>query len=387
MPTFLRETQTVSNRAARPVVRLALASVLLGLLIAGAGHAQDFGDAPDGAPTGYPAGFAQSGRFPTLLSSNGARALSGQGARLGTDISMEPDALPGGDADDGLTDLVIQLVSIPPPARMGLVVYLPPGSTGGTWYVNALIDMNMDGTWGGTTETGLQEWAVQNQPLTLAPGTSVPLVTPFFLFGNGNRLPSRAWMRLAVTPVPVPSGWSGAGEFAAGEIEDHLIELPADIRTGEAKPIPVIACPPGQFFFRGRQQLDFQCSVTNIGGPLVPPAVFAWTLTRLAGGVTIFERPGACAGAARVGGAVPPPALPAAINLTACRGQPLPSRWAATVTADDPPSVLTSRGIVIGHGDSLVPLHFDEAPPGTEPPPQQQPPRQQQRRQEKPRAN
>ena len=345
----------------------------------------DYGDAPDGTPTGYPAGFAQTGAFPTTLGNDGARALAATGAHLGVGESLEdgaadpadPDGVPnltGTDADDGVTGLVIQLVSIPPPAALGLNVSVPAGGVSGTYFLNVLIDLNMDGAWGGVIQPGVTEWPVQNFPVTVAAGGSVPVTTPFFLFGAGNRLPDPAWMRIAVTSTPVPANWTGTGEFASGEIEDHLVTLP-EIANGKRSAIPVIECPPGNFYFRGAAFLNFECRVTNVG----PAGAINWALNRLNGGVTISTRPPlapqgpgiALAGAIPAGGGG---VLPFRANNIA----PLPSDWAATAAGVDPPSRLNDKGVIVGFGNSVIPLRFEDG--GMEPPPPPPPPKEQQQK-------
>ncbi len=199
--------------------------------------AGDYGDAPDGGPTGYHALFAQTGQFPTQFSSDGARTLNVDEAYLGSSASAEegasdptdPDGLPNltnTDSDDGLTDFFITLTSIPPPTTLSVDVSAPEGSPGGTFYLNAIIDLNMDGEWGGQGVNGELEWVVQNQPVQVTPGSTTPFTSPPFGFGNGNLLPDGAFMRIALTKEMVPANWDGTGEFSSGEIEDHFIQLP-----------------------------------------------------------------------------------------------------------------------------------------------------------------
>src|SRR5688500_4750631 len=87
----------------------------------------DYGDAPDGGPTGYPAPFAQTGSFPTLFGSGGAHAVDTSRATLGLTASAEVDAAdpadPDGapnlvntDGDNGIVDFALVLNQIPPPA-------------------------------------------------------------------------------------------------------------------------------------------------------------------------------------------------------------------------------------------------------------------------------
>lgn len=356
--------------------RLLCVASLFAIALDGSAAAQqvaDYGDAPDGGPTGYPAGFAQTGNFPTTEVNDGARALSASGARLGASASVEagavdpadPDGAPNlvnTDLDDGITSLVVQLVSIPPPAALGLSVSVPTGGTGGTYFVNVLIDLNMDGDWGDIIQPGVTEWPVQNLPVTVAAGGSVAVTTPFFLFGAGNRLPDPAWMRIAVTSTPAPPGWTGTGAFALGEVEDHLVRLPRI--AGKRLPAPGISCPPGLFLFPdGVNQIPFSCTLTNPGAA----GNVRYSLTREAGSVTVQSVPPPApplGPAARIAnivamGAGGPPIV---LNFLANRGD-LPSDWTARAKGVDPPSVVDAQGVIIGFGDSVASVSFDAAPP------------------------
>ncbi len=104
----------------------------------GAGKAPeaDYGDAPDGGATNYAAPFAQAGSFPSLFASDGARVLDVEQAYLGGPGSAEKDAddandpdgapnLTNADSDDGLVDMFITLVSIPPPTTITVNVSAP----------------------------------------------------------------------------------------------------------------------------------------------------------------------------------------------------------------------------------------------------------------------
>ena len=109
----------------------------------------DYGDAPDDGPTGYPAPFAQTGKFPSLFTSGGAHVLDISAASLGPGITEEADAaVVNLDIDDSLTNFYTTLTSIPPPTTMSVNV---TGTETGDYFFNALIDLNMDGRWGGAT--------------------------------------------------------------------------------------------------------------------------------------------------------------------------------------------------------------------------------------------
>jgi hypothetical protein len=328
---------------------------------AGAGKAPeaDYGDAPDGGGTNYVAPFAQAGSFPSLFASDGARALDVEQAYLGGPGSAEKDAddandpdgapnLTNADSDDGLVDMFITLVSIPPPTTITVNVSASESSSGGTFYLNAVIDLNMDGEWGGQGASGEQEWVVQNQPVQVMPGDTTPVTSPPFAFSNGLILPDGAYMRVALTKEMVPANWDGTGEFSAGEIEDHFIQLP---RKND-KPIPALTVNCGGPYQPGEQ---VTCIVTNSGGA----GTFTYSLSHIGAGTVNVPLP-TCTSvpAAGPGGPVPigegpppPPAgggiNPVTITCNSTAGE-APDTWRLTVKAIDPPAVLVPGGIQLG---------------------------------------
>lgn len=317
----------------------------------------DYGDAPDGEPTGYPTQFSQTGQFPTLYASGGAYTTDLSVATLGPTASAENDAndpsdpdgtpnLVNSDSDNGLVGLGIELTQIPPPAELTVDVR---GGTGGDLYLNVLIDLDMDGNWGGTAAGGEPEWVVQNYDVSVGAGETQTVAPPPFAFANGNRVPDGAWMRVALTSEPVMSDdWTGTGTFTAGEIEDHVITFPE--QNGKRLPVLVPDCSPSPKYFNGGAPIDFNCDVVN----LIPSAGnFTWTMTQLSGGVTV---------APVAGGPTPIAAGPGASvqvgQFTATRGLPLPSSWRFRVTAIDPPSVVHPGGVVVGFPDSEIDITF-----------------------------
>lgn len=328
----------------------------------------DYGDAPDGGPTQYPSIFAQVGQFPTLSASNGANTQDLNGARLGPDVSAENDANDPADSDgqpnlnpvntdsdDGPLRMVLQIVSIPPPAFVDLQLTVPAGGRSGQYWLNMLIDMNMDGEWGGTAAPGNPEWVVQNVPITLTAGQSIVYRTDYFAYGNGNRLPDPAWMRVTLTAEPAPGpNWTGEGTFSAGEVEDHLLRMPENI-NGDPKTVVHMDCnPPIKLFPAGVNALPFRCTLTNL--TRVPGPVNYW-LDRQTGGVTITG-PGGGAAGANVRGVVNLPAAGMVLNFTAFRGA-MRSTWSYGASAVDPMSYTDDKGIIIGYGDSTGTVTFE----------------------------
>jgi hypothetical protein len=311
----------------------------------------DFGDAPDGGATGYPGIFTQTGSFPSLLASDGARVQSTADATLGPTASMEADALVvNADADDGVSELIILTVSIPPPAKLSVTVNGQPGGSGGTFYVNVLIDLNLDGEWAGATVNGQPEWVVQNFATTVTPGESNVVPLPEFAFSNGNALPAGAWMRVALTKEQVTgTNWDGSGEFSSGEIEDHVISLP--VVGGKTPAMPVIEnCQPNPALFPpGGVMTMFTCDIYS---PQPGFATVAFNCTPDT--ITVID----------FGNIGPPyPVGPAAVtlNFIAFKGTSPPPRVTCNVVASsqDPPSIVTQTGVTIGFADSVTTVDFD----------------------------
>lgn len=350
--------------------------MLAGLMLAGcaagaagpAGPPGDFGDAPEGSATGYPVLFAQTGQFPTLAASGGAHTQSVNGGRLGADASAESDANdpadPDGvanlapsntDSDDGPLGLVIQMVSIPPPAFLDLSLTVPAGGQSGTYWLNVLIDLDMDGNWGGTVPPGNPEWVVKNIPVALTAGQALAYRTPYFAYGAGNRVPDPAWMRVALTSEAVTdTDWTGTGTFAAGEIEDHLLRFP-DV-NGKPEPVVNMDCgAPVKRFPAGAAQLRFRCVITNVRN--VAGTVDYW-FTRRSGGVDLslvapVPVPGVPQGP---GAAIAESATLVGndrliLNMVANRGA-MRSQWRYDASANDPLSSTDSKGILVGYTDS-----------------------------------
>lgn len=341
-----------------------IAAMLVGCSGAGGSRGEDsappgdYGDAPDGESTDYPTGFAQTGSFPTLFSSDGARTLNVEEAYLGDSASAELDAndpddpdgvqnLSNTDSDDGLVDFFITLTSIPPPTTLSVEVNAPEDSEGGTFYLNAVIDLNMDGEWGGQGANGELEWVVQNEAVEVTPGGTTPFTSPPFGFSNGLILPDGAFMRLALTKEMVPDNWDGTGEFSAGEIEDHYIKLP--LKEGKRLPVLTVDCggpyEPGAIV---------TCDVTNSGGA----GTFTYELFHIGSGTVNVPLPTCTTpGGEPPGGPVkindgPPPGAgpdlnPVKITCSSTAGE-APDTWKLVARVQDPPAVVQNGGIQAG---------------------------------------
>lgn len=357
--------------------------------------AADFGDAPDSAPTGYPAGLEQTGSFPTLAGSGGAQVTATGQATLGPTASDEadandpadPDGMPNlspsnTDSDDGIVDFVVALTSIPPQAGMTVNVQGQPGGTGGTYWINVLIDMNMNGKWDSApVSTGVTEWAVRNFPVVVAPGADLDVKLPPFFYGYGNRLPDGAWMRIVLSDKMIADpDWAGGGTFAAGEVEDHVIDLP-ELGEPPKSFIPAMICPRKVYFPKGAAigtVVPFSCDIYNLGRD---PGTAGYNLTQVTPNVTVAPvnlPPASCAPPGPVVlNCQPTPAIaPAPLGLVAApvtphftasfnatkTGNPLPSRWTYRAWAIDPDAVVTKTGVTIGYGDSTGDVDFLEEP-------------------------
>jgi len=338
----------------------------------------DFGDAPDAGPTGYPGLFAQTGQFPTMQASDGPFARDVDQASLGSTGSIEndaddpadPDGVPNlgpvnTDSDDGIGSMVIFLVSIPPPAVMTVNVTGDPNGTGGQYWINVAIDLNMDGDWEDVLAPGLIEWVVRNFPVVVTPGVTLPVRLPPFLFGNGNRLPDGAWMRILLSNERLtgPAWTGGGGGFAAGEVEDHVINLP---RVAGKSCAIQMACPNTVWFPRGSPigaQVNFGCAINNLGADQCRAR---YSMTQVTPGAAVVETP-------------PPPCMPNGplrlrcgptrlipaplpLNFTATKVGALPSQWTYRAWAFDPPSVVTPEGVILGFGDSVGDVLFNDLP-------------------------
>lgn len=330
----------------------------------------DYGDAPDGAPTGYAEPFAQTGQFPTREASGGPAASDVSVMVLGSAASAEdgpedpedPDGRPNlapvdTDSDDGSEEFTLQLVSAPPTAQAGFAVSAHPESEGGKFYLNVLLDLNGDGRWGGGADGDLPEWVVQNLAVTVTPGTTAFVRPPLFRYGGPRGVPEASWMRAALTREPIAGAiWEGGGQFEAGEIEDYLMRLPRP--GGQCSAIPLLECPK-RVGLQGADTATFSCTLTNLRGCAGP---VNYSLTRHDGGVKIRPEEGAysdflAGGPATLGAAPDAPDNAVLLTFTAQRGA-LPSRWGYRAWVEGNPGKPAPEPGAIGFGDSTGEIEF-----------------------------
>ncbi len=208
------------------------------------GAKYEFGDAPDGTDAGY--GNKATGRFPSLLTRNGARHKDPTREWLGYPASgVENAPVPSAEPNSRQVDLDdrdegLRIVSqwFPEPciethlhagvnvARRSDPTHPYDGSERHLLYLNVLADWNRDGVWSDASPScGAMEWCVRNFAIDVSrwPGgtTSQEIETPKFKVGSPAGF---VWMRVTLTygqKVTGPKGWDGTGEFESGETEDY----------------------------------------------------------------------------------------------------------------------------------------------------------------------
>jgi hypothetical protein len=148
-----------------------------------------------------------------------------------SDLQYGQDECPG-DGDAGLVFPQSFVACSTGVAAFNVTVDLPPGPDY-LFYINVLVDWNMDGDWNDTfmcpDRPGcVQEWADKNEIALSAGGCGIVVSQPFL---TGPYV-GAAWMRITVTARPVPDDfpWNGsagtAGSvFDGGETEDYLITI------------------------------------------------------------------------------------------------------------------------------------------------------------------
>lgn len=225
----------------------------------------DLGDAPDstnhfgvgmsaypGVPANFPTVYDPATGLP-----RGPRHLAPKAdSWLGASISGEADAdlLPDADGvrniippannpnndwfDDGVFPVNPNDIVLPQCQRTDFN-YIVSGAAGVMSHparVNVWIDFDRDGDWNDTltcvTPAGVAvsvpEWVVQNQVVTVMPGSQVYTTPLFASFHLGGHAPT--WMRITLAGQPAPVSAAGvadgrgpAGGYQIGETEDYYL--------------------------------------------------------------------------------------------------------------------------------------------------------------------
>jgi uncharacterized repeat protein (TIGR01451 family) len=148
------------------------------------------------------------------------------------DLQYDEDGMPNidpynGQADkDGNDDGLIMPVNINPGATNTVAFRVSAASDAldVIRYVNVLFDWNQNGEWD-TNRKSTQEWAVRNQQVDVAPGSSKVIVSDEFMAGKTT---GGCWVRVTLSRCPISSDvWDGGEEFEYGETEDYFITIAA----------------------------------------------------------------------------------------------------------------------------------------------------------------
>ncbi len=212
----------------------------------------DLGDAPDGtnhsglsmdAYPGVPAHFPTVHDPATGLPQGPLHIQPHAQVYLGRRVSLEHDADIGADEDptnniipqnnrpdrDYHDDGVLLPLILPDGAMTSFdyFVTVAPNATKRNFYVNVWFDWNRDGDWKDmipSSGTQAPEWAVQNQLITLSPGTHA-ISTPSFLSVHPpfTGTPAPIWMRIMITTLAsdTDDGSGPANGYPFGETEDY----------------------------------------------------------------------------------------------------------------------------------------------------------------------
>jgi hypothetical protein len=263
---------------ARRWVVAALGLALAALLAPGLGGTRasplgsDLGDAPDrtnhfgagmtafpGVPALYPVVYDGALGVPQgpLHTNPVPNGWLGQGISGEKDADLLPDAdgitnidpptnTPNRDKfDDGVNPPNGGILKLPHCAQTKFA-YIVTGAAGGVAvpnaYVNVWFDWNRDGDWADrivcTNAAGatvvVPEWAVQNQPVTIVPGSTVWGTPAFYSAFSGNY--KDTWMRISIAEIKAPAnpitalvdGSGPAPGYKYGETEDYFLLYTGD---------------------------------------------------------------------------------------------------------------------------------------------------------------
>lgn len=200
-------------------------------------------------------GDAHDGNFPSLLTSNGARAKGVDKIWLGLAATVENDSkqVDVDEADDGVK-LDVRSCSA---SQAYFFVHLKDfGEASGTAYLNLYADWNNDGKWSGS-DACASEWAVRNFPIDLSKqNQEVALYAPEFTAGKNTQ---DFWYR-GIVSLNQQMNETATGEFESGEVEDYSKEpedekyygaycdpAPLEIKhgdKGDIKVLPILFSEP-----------------------------------------------------------------------------------------------------------------------------------------------
>jgi len=178
----------------------------------------------DGGATGLDYGDASDPRYPTLLSSNGARHVIATGFYLGTSVDAEGNGRPNATAtgDDSQTSDDENGVTLPAEIRPGSAATVSVTAAGinGTrdGLLDAWIDFNRDGDWSDPGEKVFVSQELQNGVNSLTFGV------PF------SAKPGTTFARFRYSSA---GGLAPTGNAMDGEVEDYTVVIgqPVPFRT------------------------------------------------------------------------------------------------------------------------------------------------------------
>ena len=201
------------------------------------GSWRDYGDAPDGAATGYSTGAA-TGTFPTQTASGGPEHAAPFAAWLGELVSLETAPNNTDAADDGLMLLEMHECD----TSLALISLNVSGMTEqereDPLFLNVFADYNRDGDWDDAGGCSDGEHVLVNLPIDVSGDDGFTVAAPAFL---GGAQVDEFWMRLALTTTEYTPGAAGAID---GETEDYLVlggqpvEPPAPAAAASATALP-----------------------------------------------------------------------------------------------------------------------------------------------------
>ena len=203
------------------ILAVTIAALASATALAGASSERaDYGDAPDGRPTGY----GPRGEFPSLLKNDGARAANTTFAFLGKDVTRELDSLQV-DQDRRDDGVFVRLVPCQMSEALVLVTLPTAGQPArGTGFLNLFFDWNRDGRWEGADRrcsgAAPREWVVRNAPVNLsAQGAREQL---YRIRSRAGSFGGPMWFRAVLSVGERLRDERGTGAVARGEVEDFI---------------------------------------------------------------------------------------------------------------------------------------------------------------------